>query len=167
MGLVLIAAPKLVAPLWKVVRWSRSVGGGNTLTFRVTAKAATPSCRHASVLSELGRLPKLDHVVPSLVLIQKGVTRSFPDRALLNAPEIIMFGLSGSTARLGSEFWPISPLAAFGMTSMTGITRAFAGTVADSSAITDAAHTPDSNPGRAIDSRLDRRKFCMIPSASL
>src|SRR5271166_3915293 len=38
---------------------------------------------------------------------------------LLKAPEIMSFGLSGSTARLGSEFWPVSALAAFGMTSMT------------------------------------------------
>src|SRR5215831_14377780 len=114
------------------------MSGGNTSMFRVTAKAATPSCRHASVLSELGRLPKPVQVVPPLVLCQNGPER-VPE---VKVPEIITLGLSGSTARLGSEFWPVSALAAFGMTSMTGIKKAFAGTLADSSAIADATHIP-------------------------
>jgi len=69
----------------------------------------------------------------------------------VNVPEIIWRGLSGSTAMLGSEFWPVSALAATGMTSMTLMTAALAAGIADSSAIIEAAQTPDCDPRRAID----------------
>jgi hypothetical protein len=102
------------------------------------------------VLSEDGRLPNPDQVVPPLVLIQNGEDRSLPAGVLLKAPEIIMPGLSGSTAMLGSEFWPVSALAATGMTSMTLMTAALAAGIAASNAITEAAQTPDCDPRRAI-----------------
>ena len=88
---MLIAEPKLVAPLWKVLISKLAPMG-----FKVVVKAATPSCRQASDLSTLGRLPNPDHVVPPFVLIQYGGDTP-------KAAEIMLFGLSGSTAMLGSE----------------------------------------------------------------
>jgi hypothetical protein len=55
---------------------------------------------------------------------------------------------------LGSEFWPVSALAAFGMTSMTGIRKAFAATLADSNATADTAHAAASNFGCLTRSRI-------------
>src|SRR5215831_15401054 len=95
-----------------------STRGGLLMTVSVAAKGATPSCRQASDLSEFAMPPKLDHVVPPLVLFQNG-----PDDPG-NDPDTIWVGSSGSTARLGSEFCPVSLLTAFGMTSMTVIARA-------------------------------------------
>jgi hypothetical protein len=137
----LIAAPKLVAPLWKVLTVP-VVDPGFTM-FSVAAKAATPSWRQAIVLSEAGRLPNPDQVVPPLVLIQNGEDRSLPASVLLKAPEIMFKGLSGSTAMLGSEFWPVSALVPTGMTSMTLMTAALAAGIGDNSAIIEAAQTPD------------------------
>jgi hypothetical protein len=65
---------------------------------------------------------------------------------LLKAAEIMLFELSGSTAMLGSEFWPVSALAAFGMTSMTLIGPALTAETAHNTTITEMALTPDSNP---------------------
>ena len=112
-----------------------STSGRLLITFSVTAKDATPSCRHARDLSEFARLPKLVQIDPPLVLSQNG-PETVPE---VKVPETMRFGLSGSTARLGSEFWPVSALAALGMTSMTGI--ACAAGAAGSSATADTAQT--------------------------
>ena len=98
-----IAEPKLVAPLSKVL-----ISKFAPMGFKVVVKAATPSCRQASDLSTLGRLPNPDHVVPPFVLIQYGVDTPPTMDVLLKAAEIMLFELSGSTAMLGSEFWPVS-----------------------------------------------------------
>src|SRR6516165_8445322 len=139
--------------------WSSRVVGVHVLQFRVTVKGATPSCRQASDLSTLPRVPKLDQVAPPLLLLQYRVAASLPTEPLVKVPTTILRGLSGSTAMLGSEFWPVSALAAFGMTSMTGIKKALAGALADSSATADTAHAQASDIGRLSDTRRSRILF--------
>ena len=86
-----------------------------------------------------------------MVLLQNWLTPSKPETALLKVPATIWLGLSGLTARLGSEFWSLSPLWETGMTSMTLMTAALAAGIAANKAITEAAQTPDCDPRRAID----------------
>ena len=132
-----------------------STSGRLLITFSVTAKGATPSCRHARDLSEFARLPKLVQIDPPLVLSQNG-----PESVLeVKVPATMRFGLSGSTARLGSEFWPVSALAALGMTSMTGI--ACAAGAADSSATADTAQTVGIRLLAALDDLLGTQRSCI------
>jgi site-specific DNA recombinase len=71
--------------------------------------APDPSSFHARDLSLNIRVPSSNHAVPLLVDLKKEVKP--------NAPEKICVGSNGSTARLGSESWPCSPLRLNGIVS--------------------------------------------------
>ena len=115
------------------------------------------SQQEASVLSELARVPKSDQVAPPLLLLQNWLTPLKPEVELLKVPATIWVVLVGLTARLGSEFWSLSPLWETGMTSVTVMTAARAAGGAAKSAITAVAHTPDSNSdGRLPAPHLDK-----------